>query len=382
MASNIVMVGEITEVIRAQGNPTATGLSIDSSSDSPVINGIYKRIPQIQVGIMPYSDFSENVSSYIMDTGIPASGKHPWNSVGAVGLDAIFAPYTTQTESGRYGPWLPHFTAPSGSGNINSSTLNPFNIFSGLSGIKATGNPIGNDPWMNSGHNISFALNYNPYDSGVDGNSGFVGSTGVYPNGNGSPVDINFEKDHFARHTVETQGIRGVGLRSPIVLSGPGYDINGKPVPGDGSGNPHPEAIWNTSLWKSGPVDLRWDEPRGVWRAPTVPRIRFTILSTSFSIGLGAIGCDSVVGLVNHVSCGGAGVNVGDEVNIYDPEYCYFNLPISLLVGLNGTATLMESDSYMAGMDSFADCLEGIRSSGCIWMIDTLCCAEEETLYE
>ena len=264
MASNIVIVGEITEVIRAQGNPTATGLSIDSSSDSPVISGIYKRIPQIQVGIMPHSDFSEGVSSYIMDTGIPASGKHPWNSVGAVGLDAIFTPYSTHTESGRVGPWLPHFTAPSGSGEPNSITLNPFNIFDSLSQVTPTGNNISNDPWMSGGHNISFALNYNPYDSGVDGSGGFVGNTGLYPSGNGSPVDINFEKDHFARHTVETQGIRGVGLRSPIILSGPGYDTDGNPVPGI-SGIPHPEAAWNTSLWKTGPVDLRWDEPRGVW---------------------------------------------------------------------------------------------------------------------
>jgi hypothetical protein len=378
--SNIVIVGEITEVIRAQGNPTATGLSIDSSSDSPVVDGVYKRIPQIQVGIMPYSTFAENTSSYIMDTGIPSSGKHPWNSVGAVGLDAIFAPYTTQTESGRYGPWLPHFTAPSGSGNINSNTLNPFNIFNGLSGINPNGHSISNDPWMDSGHNISFALNYNPYDSGVDGHGGFVGNTGIYPNGSGSPVDINFEKDHFARHTVETQGIRGVGLRNPVVLSGPGYDINGVPVPSV-SGRPHPDAAWNTSLWKSGPLDVRWDEKRGVWAAPSVPRIRFTILSTDFTIGLGALGCDHVIGLVNHVSCGGAGVSVGDEVSIYDPEYCYFNLPLSLLVGLNGTATLISSENYMAGMEDVVGCVDAVRNSGCIWMIDTLCCAEEETLY-
>lgn len=264
MSSNIVIVGEITEVIRAQGNPTATGLSIDSSSDSPVVSGIYKRIPQIQVGIMPHSDFTESVSSYIMDTGIPESGKHPWNSVGAVGLDAIFTPYSTHTESGRAGPWLPHFTAPSGSDGPDSITLNPFNIFNSLSGIRHTGNPISNDPWMSGGHNISFALNYNPYDSGVDGSGGFVGSTGVYPSGSGSPVDIHFEKDHFARHAVETQGLRGVGLRSPIILSGPGYDTDGNPVPGI-SGVPHPEAAWNTRLWKTGPVDLRWDEPRGVW---------------------------------------------------------------------------------------------------------------------
>ena len=108
------------------------------------------------------------------------------------------------------------------------------------------------------------------------------------------------------------------------------------------------------------------------------PRIRFTILSTAFTVGEGALGCDHVIGLVNHVSCTGAGVSVGDEVKIYDPEYCHFNLPIELLVGLSGTATLMDSASYQEGLDYVVDCLAEIRADGCIWMIDTLCCSEEE----
>lgn len=108
------------------------------------------------------------------------------------------------------------------------------------------------------------------------------------------------------------------------------------------------------------------------------PRIRFTILAADFTIGSGALGCDYVVGLVNHVSCDGSGVSIGDEVRIYDPEYCHFNLPINLLVGLSGTATLMNSENYQPGMDYLLDCLYEIRGARCIWMIDTLCCSEEE----
>lgn len=108
------------------------------------------------------------------------------------------------------------------------------------------------------------------------------------------------------------------------------------------------------------------------------PRIRFTVLATDFTVGLGALGCDHVIALVTHVSCGGAGVSVGDEVKVYDPEYCHFNLPIELLVGLSGTATKMDADSYLEGLDYFLYCLEEVRADGCIWMIDTLCCAEEE----
>ena len=110
-------------------------------------------------------------------------------------------------------------------------------------------------------------------------------------------------------------------------------------------------------------------------------RIRFQILSCSFSIGLGVQGCDHVTAIVTHVSCGGAGVSVGDEVDIYDPEYCHFNLPVELLVGLSGSATKMNAASYGAGQEYVVDCVPDVQALGCIWMIDTLCCAEEETLY-
>lgn len=124
------------------------------------------------------------------------------------------------------------------------------------------------------------------------------------------------------------------------------------------------------------------------------PRIRFTIISAALTIGYGALGCDHVIGVVNHVSCNTTSVAVGDEVKIYDPEYCHFNLPIELLVGLSGTATLMESANYKADLDgtgtgtsagtgtgtggNLEDCVNEIRANGCMWMIDTLCCAEEE----
>lgn len=122
----------------------------------------------------------------------------------------------------------------------------------------------------------------------------------------------------------------------------------------------------------------------GEWVTPTsgsgAPKIRFTILSASFTVGFGALGCDHVVVLVKHISCGGTGVSVDDEVKVYDPEYCHFNLPIELLVGLSGTATLMKSENYQAGLDYVLYCLDEIRAVPCMWMIDTLCCSEEEVI--
>lgn len=110
------------------------------------------------------------------------------------------------------------------------------------------------------------------------------------------------------------------------------------------------------------------------------PRIRFTILSTDFTVGFGALGCDHVVVLVNHVSCGATGVAVGDEVRVYDPEYCHFNLPIELLVGLSGTATWNKSENYQDGLEYLDYCIADLRAAGCMWMIDTLCCSEEENI--
>lgn len=109
-------------------------------------------------------------------------------------------------------------------------------------------------------------------------------------------------------------------------------------------------------------------------------KIRFTILSTSFTVGLGALGCDHVIALVNHVSCGANDVAVGDEVEVYDPEYCHFNLPIPLLVGLSGSATRMKSENYQEGLEYPFECAAELRAAKCMFMIDSLCCAEEELI--
>ena len=60
--------------------------------------------------------------------------------------------------------------------------------------------------------------------------------------------------------------VRTYGLRGPLLLSGWGYDMAGMPVPGnlDGTFNP-PEAAQHRGSWKTGPVDLMWDDERQVW---------------------------------------------------------------------------------------------------------------------
>lgn len=55
-----------------------------------------------------------------------------------------------------------------------------------------------------------------------------------------------------------------IALRGPLVVTGYGIDVDGYPVPGQG-GTFVSNYKTRSHLWKTGPVDLRWDQTRGVW---------------------------------------------------------------------------------------------------------------------
>ena len=62
---------------------------------------------------------------------------------------------------------------------------------------------------------------------------------------------------------------RGLGLRLPAIGVGWGYDIDGNPVPaGTGENGFADDYLYNQENWKAGPIDLRWDDVRKVWRSP------------------------------------------------------------------------------------------------------------------
>lgn len=315
-AASLILVGEITHTLRARGNITATGLTVDASVDSPIKDGIYKEIPQAQIGLMTHADFI-NMSDGFLETDGDKK-KNPWNLVSAVSLDAVFYPYTTQMDSGRTGPYLPYWTKPTDETSPTSATLNPFNPFNQITGVKPTG-------WMEDGHNIAMALNYHPYDSGVNGSGGFVGATGVYPSGSGSPIDFYFEKDHFVRHTAEIDSIRSVGFKSPMVLTGWGYDTDGNPVP-DSGGIIHPEAPYNPHLWKSGPVDLRWDDARGVWTGGNSTKIYLVKLTNLYTPPSFSFEVDRSR-VRDQYSRNAPTTKAAFNANapIYDPEYVAYN---------------------------------------------------------
>lgn len=65
---------------------------------------------------------------------------------------------------------------------------------------------------------------------------------------------------------------RGMSLRGPVIVTGWSFDINGFPVPnasGDNGTSEMFDADYKTDMtkWKTGPIDLRWDNTRGVWAA-------------------------------------------------------------------------------------------------------------------
>ena len=102
--------------------------------------------------------------------------------------------------------------------------------------------------------------------------------------------------------------------------------------------------------------------------------IRFQILAAGPYLGdMVSAECDSVRAEVLDVSCSGAGVNVGDEVTIWDPSRCHFNIPIEMLLGANGMAVEMVSD-----IEGVVDCYDALQEEGaCLWMVQSLCCTED-----
>ncbi len=70
---------------------------------------------------------------------------------------------------------------------------------------------------------------------------------------------------HAQRRRADGTNARVFALRGPLVVSGWGYDVACKQTPSGTNG------VWDNDLtvrsdkWKTGPVDLLWDEPRGVW---------------------------------------------------------------------------------------------------------------------
>ena len=295
--ANVIIGGDITYSFRGSGDVES------SSTDADTVAPTNKNVPQITIGIGSYSDLEVSLGMK-EDNGSNNSNLNPFNSVGAVGLDGLFVPYTNSRNPNT--PFLPHYEVATSSGTgsdsgIFNQSLDPFNPFNSLeeSGKSHT------TKWYESGHNISFALYDNPFDSEM---------SGLYPTGaNGTredaPIDFNFDKDFFVRGKAEVSGVRSIALRSPLVLSGWGYSTSGTPVPSGA------DAASNPVNWKTGPLDVRWDDERKVWSAASsvnigilqaTPNADFSSIDATFNAtvtrgGVGGYELNDVISGVSNV---------------------------------------------------------------------------------
>ena len=142
--------------------------------------------------------------------------------MGVIGMEGLFRPYQTKFDAET--TYLPKFTQPtsSGAGNPNVKDLNPFK----------------------DGHDISIVLQT---------------ENGTY-------------KD-FINRGDPSEDLQPIGLKTPIVAVGWGYDTAGNPVPSSAPGKFLENYQKKPETWKAGPIDLRWDEERGVWSTGTSLRL-------------------------------------------------------------------------------------------------------------
>jgi hypothetical protein len=94
----------------------------------------------------------------------------------------------------------------------------------------------------------------------------------IMSNDDKASIDANTADINIRKTARAATAVSGVGLRMPAILSGWGYDLADNPAP-----NPNqmlsepdnekfePDFQNDRSLWKSGPVDLKWDDERMVW---------------------------------------------------------------------------------------------------------------------
>lgn len=134
-----------------------------------------------------------------------------YQKMACMSMDGLIRPFTTQPGTGSL---MPGFVTPSSTQGMNAGVLNPFK----------------------AGNDIAYLA------------SGY-----------------SYERLHTYEVGNEEDNTRGLCLRGPLVVAGWGFDTDCLPVPGDGSGEWLTNVLRRSDQWKCGPVDLLWDERRGVW---------------------------------------------------------------------------------------------------------------------
>lgn len=173
---------------------------------------------------------------------VPVDDATGWKNRGGGGKDILFRPFGLKKNSGDTpGRLLPEMNLEDmamktgeGKVEINAKTLNP---------------------WM------SIAAAENISDGSTKGHDMY---------------EVNFGKE-FTELACSDCGpdegpvhnVRPLALRGPVIISGWGFDTDAKPVPrkNDDDDEFIKNFLRRPQEWKTGPLDTRWNEERGVWEA-------------------------------------------------------------------------------------------------------------------
>ncbi|SVE36990.1 uncharacterized protein METZ01_LOCUS489844, partial [marine metagenome] len=211
--------------------------------------------------------------------------KENWKNRAGCSIDGVFAPFDT----GDISPHFTEFSSPSsgtcGDGDcrelgkdaegnhpyftlppfpptvrkphpmISVNSLNPY-ATRGTPTFPGAEKPLG----TSVGHNITKVARGEEWPTNLD-----IASA---QEGQGSDAAVDAE-------TAYAGPVRSIGLKAPLVLVGWGYDVEGYPVPNSETDSSAPKStefmsnwLYKPKYWKAGPLDVRWDETRGVWASP------------------------------------------------------------------------------------------------------------------
>ena len=127
----------------------------------------------------------------------------------------------------------------------------------------------------------------NPFQVGNDIKRTLFGKE--YPE---AGIELDIDSDGSADFHAGDNNARPWTLKGPLVLTGWGLDVDGYPVPNKGVGTDwdpkdresdfEPGWMHLQHKWKTGPVDLRWDEEKNVWTSKPANKLKiimFELLS-------------------------------------------------------------------------------------------------------
>lgn len=229
-----------------------------------------------------------NASTFLQsDYNFISHVQHGYEDKGYMSLDGIFCPYSTVFKSG-----MPHFETSVSGTTPTVQDLNPFK----------------------SGHNIKLVA------------GGDTLPTNLY----------DLASDY-----------RPIGLRGPLVMTGWGYDTNGFPVPNlSSSGNStsfHSGYLTDMANWKTGPIDLRWDDDRKVWNAGGAGGLTLATMTGSGNARL--LHGGNTVPVINWL---GSSIGSGDNVylTLDDGQYYIVNQTYYSMTAITGIGCRDDGTSY------------------------------------